>query len=522
MKKEQLTLLITIFFVGAASLIYETYSIHVLFFYYLKASDIIAIAIAAFLAGLGFSSLFFSWLSHNNKKKAYQLLIYMQLALIAYAYLVLKNYYYIPQILNYIEDYFGGSDWHHFMNLMFMWWYLFTPAFLIGGCFPIINGLYIERKGKITTDTGVVYFYDILGCIIGCLLTGFFLIPNWGLSVTVLVAVVFNLLSLCLMVKRKTVKIFVVITLCILSGREVILYQEDSSLLKLTQPSHILFQKNSPFGVITVGKNSKSQITQQEGQKFLRINDRPMCGGFEGQKSAGAESYLGEKTATNIKEGSKVLAVGLGCGYTARGLVDSQNIQQVTQVEINPVIVEAARDYFSDENKDVVKAPKLNLVIQNGAEFIRTTKEIYDAIVIDIEEVSIIYSSPMFTQDYMRLYEKHLNDDGVFSLWSFYGNPHFSKILYNTIKSVFPYVSMRSHGIHEIVFFASKKPLKDPLIMGPPEEQKRINDVLKNPLSKVNTLDQPILQQYFDTHEIFQLDRAYRERYLQDEYRFGQ
>ena len=510
MKKEQFILLITIFFVGAASLIYETYSIHVLFFYYLKASDIIAIAIAAFLAGLGFSSLFFSWFSQNRKKIAHQLLIYMQFALIAYAYLVLKNYDYIPQILNFIEAYFEGNDWHHFMNLMFMWWYLFTPAFLIGGCFPIINGLYIKQKGTVTTDTGIVYFYDILGCIIGCLLTGFFLIPNWGLSITILVAVSFNVLVLLLMLENRVLKFLIVMLLGFISVKEIMIYHKDYSFLTETEVGEIQFQKNSPYGVITV--------LNEPDQKYLKINDRTMCVGSHGHKSAGAESYLGEKTAAYLSQNSHVLAIGLGCGYTARGLVSSSNVDYVTQLEINPVIVEASRDYFGKENHHVVTDPKLNLVIENGAEFIRRTDDIYDAIVIDIEEVSIIYSSPMYTKEYMQLYFDHLQEEGVFSLWSFYGNPDFSKVLYNTIKSVFPYVSMRSHNFHEIVFFASKQPLSKSLTIATHEEQKRIDDVLNNGLLKINTLEHPILQQYFDTYGLFHLDPNYKERYLQDRY----
>ena len=157
-------------------------------------------------------------------------------------------------------------------------------------------------------------------------------------------------------------------------------------------------------------------------------------------------------------------------------------------------------------------------MIENGAEFIRRTDDIYDAIVIDIEEVSIIYSSPMYTKEYMQLYFDHLQEEGVFSFWSFYGNPDFSKVLYNTIKSVFPYVSMRSHNFHEIVFFASKQPLSKSLTIATHEEQKRIDDVLNNGLLKINTLEHPILQQYFDTYGLFHLDPNYKERYLQDRY----
>ena len=68
-----------------------------------------------------------------------------------------------------------------------------APAFLMGATLPIISKYYITGKTTLDTRLGVIYGINTLGAAFGCLLTGFFLIANFGILQTVLGAALLNL-----------------------------------------------------------------------------------------------------------------------------------------------------------------------------------------------------------------------------------------------------------------------------------------------------------------------------------------
>ena len=68
-----------------------------------------------------------------------------------------------------------------------------TPAFLMGATLPIISKYYITDKTTLDSRLGVIYGINTLGAAFGCLLTGFFLIANFGILQTVLGAALMNL-----------------------------------------------------------------------------------------------------------------------------------------------------------------------------------------------------------------------------------------------------------------------------------------------------------------------------------------
>ena len=517
--------LILSFSIGFISLVYEIYSTRALFFFIPGSNQAVTITISAFLAGLAFSGLLFSSLSKTDQpERSLKIIWYMQIASAVYSILLLKNYGLIP---NLIDKSVTGITYIWFASTakyILLWIYMFVPAFFIGGSFPLINGLYLKDLNSGAKDTGMVYFWDTCGAIFGALLTGFVFLPQLGFLLTATLAAILNLsvaLSLRIPSVYKIIAgigLFIILILSyaeiavFISSIKVDLQQQSKSSSNFIRRDDlkdrfgtILFQKDSPFGLITIGQGMFGLHDDNEG---LFINYRSMCM----SKSHSSESDVGSMTTQALPVKSRVLVIGLGCGFTTDAVVQDKNVEHVDIVEINPIIVEAAEKFFAQYNNDVTHSSKVTLYVQDGAEFLRQgIDNQYDAIVVNIEEPSIIYSSPLYTAEYFAIAKRRLKPNGILSFWAENGTPEYGKILFNTLKSVFKNAEFRLPGNNTFfIYFASDK--KYDFSSGMTTLEKAISDrILASPTTDINTIDNHKLEKNFNINDFANLPKDYVE-----------
>ncbi len=500
------------FGIGFTALIYEIYITRILFLFIIETSHALTIAISAFLAGLAFSSLAISKIvKTDDNRENERIIFWLELVVAGYAWFILRRYDLIPAVIDGLKPLLNSQFLIQAIKLSFFWLYLFIPALFIGGCFPLVNGLYLKNKDENTRDTGLVYFFDTIGSVFGAFTAGFILMPYFGLETTVLIALSTNICLAVIITKNRRVKIillFIIISIIGYSLYNMRATQDNSPTLK-DYPSlankfgKILFREQSPFGLITVGQ----KIVNDKISKRLFINYRAMCGTDINE----SEIKISTLTAHEIPINSRVLNIGLGCGFTAREIAGSNKIKWLDIAEINPVVAHASRLHFSDENNNVLNMPKTQLTIVDGFEFLRETKNTYDAIIVDVEEFSIIYSSPMYTKDFFELAKQKMRTGGIFALWAYSTNDQSQKVIYNTLKSVFENVVPR-YVDDFFIFLASDKKIS-PRTMSP-EEAKKINTMLQNPVKDINTIDNRIIEKYYDIRLNLQLPRDYTEQFL--------
>jgi len=69
---------------------------------------------------------------------------------------------------------------------------LLIPTVLMGGTFPVLTRFWVRLPQNVGLGTGLLYFTNTAGAIVGCLAAGFFLIENFGLRGTTWIAAVVN------------------------------------------------------------------------------------------------------------------------------------------------------------------------------------------------------------------------------------------------------------------------------------------------------------------------------------------
>jgi spermidine synthase len=83
---------------------------------------------------------------------------------------------------------------HAFARIIIAVGVLLIPTMLMGATFPVINRVVAAKDRPPGRDIGVIYAVNTFGAIFGTIMTGFFLLPALGMSVSVLMAAILNCL----------------------------------------------------------------------------------------------------------------------------------------------------------------------------------------------------------------------------------------------------------------------------------------------------------------------------------------
>lgn len=77
----------------------------------------------------------------------------------------------------------------------------------------------------------------------------------------------------------------------------------------------------------------------------------------------------------------RILIIGGGDGGTAREVMRHPSVEQVDMVEIDEAVVRASKQYLPDVGD--WNNPKLNVLFEDGIEFVQSIDEPYDVIIVD-------------------------------------------------------------------------------------------------------------------------------------------
>jgi spermidine synthase len=107
----------------------------------------------------------------------------------------------------------------------------------------------------------------------------------------------------------------------------------------------------------------------------------------------------------------RVLIIGGGDGGTAREVMRHPSVVQVDMVEIDKAVVRASKQFFPEVGD--WDNPKLNVLFQDGADFVKNIRESYDVIIVDGSD-PVGPAEGLFENDFLRACYDGLKKNGVF------------------------------------------------------------------------------------------------------------
>lgn len=134
----------------------------------------------------------------------------------------------------------------------------------------------------------------------------------------------------------------------------------------------------------------------------------------------------------------RVLIIGGGDGGSARECVRHPRTREVTMVEIDGAVVEAAKEFLPEIGSGF-DCPKLNLIIGDGIEHVRQRRDYYDVVVVDAPD-PVGPAVGLFTREFYAQVHAALREDGIMVAQT--ESPFFNQDLvlnaYRDMRSLFP------------------------------------------------------------------------------------
>jgi len=186
-------LFICFFLSGSAALLYEVVWMRMLTQIFGSSAYAVATLLAAFMAGLALGSYVFGRLA-NSAKNVLRLYGILELGIGIYGLLVPVLFrstrgVYVP--LFWLYDSYPMT----FNLLLFLLSFvlLIFPTFLMGATLPVLSRFFVRSFSHLGQRIADLYATNTLGAVLGCALTGYYLIPALGMSRTVHAAAMMNL-----------------------------------------------------------------------------------------------------------------------------------------------------------------------------------------------------------------------------------------------------------------------------------------------------------------------------------------
>ena len=293
---------------------------------------------------------------------------------------------------------------------------------------------------------GKAYAVNVLGCILGPLLSGFLLLPliseRWVLFV-------FSLPWL-LMAFRPAGP----------SGKRLDWQAGISYAVVLSALALVFTQKSyeDQFGHGEVLRdNTATIVAMGEGRnKHLWVNGVGITG------LTPITKFMAHLPLSFLDHPPKnALVVCFGMGTTYRSLM-SWDIP-VTAVELVPSVPRVF-GYFHADGPALLRSPLSHVVIDDGRRYLERTYEQYDVITIDPPPpVQAAGSSLLYSKEFYAIIRRRLRPGGILQQWLPGGDPVVRASVARALKESFPYVrvfhSVEGWGYH---FLASESPLPNP------------------------------------------------------------
>jgi spermidine synthase len=350
---------------------------------------------------------------------------------------------------------------------------VFIPTFLSGASFPILIRMYSRGAEQVGRTVADVYAMNTLGGIVGSLFGGFVLIRFFGLQPSLTIAALFLMLvggPLAMAVAKPwsrparaaaaTGMVALVLVLAFLHPR----FEEK-----------LLFAGWGPFGggyyvnravgstVDVTDRHMQKLLYHKEGvgasvdvletglgERIISVNAQPVATTY--LYDMRALKMLGHLPVLLHPDPKDVLIIGMGAGVSSGIIATYPSVEHVTVVELSEEVPGGTAE-FADWNFDVLHNPKLKVVINDGANYVKATQKHYDIISSDPIHPFISGNGILYSYEHWQNCKKRLKEGGVLAQWLplYQLSPSDFACVIRTFRDVFPDATMWFSGIDTVL-----------------------------------------------------------------------
>ena len=411
-----------------------------------------ASTLGIYLFGIGLGSWFLNRLLNKNKElNTEKLFLVFQLIIAGYVYLsfLLLSTHAVGRLVKLSNlqelhpnfttiiftapsEFAGG--WFTYLDIV-LWplFFLFVPTVLMGASFPLVSAMMYKRFTHGGEAIAATYFINVLGNVLGGIMTGFLLLHFLGTANTVLVlcALLVSTFVPPLLKHIETTRARVVLSLGI--ALPLLFLGRYPSNEKLFAGLHSRPEGESN-AYVQEGADCVDVAFEKDGTVWHYIN-----GMLHGGRMPHISGYYrrAAEGLSHAKIRKSVLVIGYGTGAIAELVAQSEEVSKITIVELNESVMINLKKMPLFQN--LLRDRRIHLVIDDGRRYLNRTQEGFDVILMDPLRSTTAYSNNIYSREFFQLVRTRLNHGGVLMVWL----DEF-RILPKTVCSVFKHVLLHT------------------------------------------------------------------------------
>ena len=319
-----------------------------------------------------------------------------------------------------------------------------------------------ERAGK-------AYAINVIGCVLGPLVAGYFLLPAVGARIGLVVlalpfVMLFGRLWTSMNARWRALAAVATVALLVLSTTVIIGYEDAPPGI------HAEIRRDHTATVVSYGTGM---------EKELRVN------GIGITSQTPLTKLMAHMPLAIHGHASSIAVICFGMGTTFRSALTWD--VDTTAIDLARSVPEALPYYF-DEAPALMRHPKGRIVIDDGRRFLHRSRDMFDIVTIDPPPpVEAAGSSLLYSKEFYALLKTRLKPGGLLQQWTPPGEPLIESAIARALADSFPHVvAFRSFDARGTHFTASMAPLTIP---APEEFLARLPEAARRDMVEWNTGD---------------------------------
>ena len=321
-----------------------------------------------------------------------------------------------------------------FLSILLAFCYMLVPAFFMGVAFPMAGKVHVGYRRQVGHAVGEVLTYNTVGAILGTAVSGFLLIYLFGIERSLQILSLINIgygfvLVASMLRNRVAVRVVAAVSL----GGIVFLAVNRDALRLWNRDYFAIYRANQPevFAtpeLVREALQNAEVLYYAEGVSSIVSSIRIKGGGYQAfitngrvEASTHGEGLQCQYTLGHLpmllhKNPEKVFVLGTGSGMTLGATSVHPSVQRIVLAEIEPKVLGVART-FAAYNHSVLDNPKLQVVFNDGRNYLLTSDEKFDVITADPIHPWFSGAGYLYTREYFKLAAEHLRPGGIICQW---------------------------------------------------------------------------------------------------------
>lgn len=351
------------------------------------------------------------------------------------------------------------------------------PATVCAGMtLPLITRILVVQQ-RSEAPIGRVYALNTLGAIVGVGLAGLVLLPWLGVKGLLVVAGLLDIgvgFALLRSLRGSSPRVLAVplgalvvvlahLALGVDQRRLVSGVFRDESFLQQMARTRIDYYADGRTATVSVSRWPAGHLTLATNGKV----DASLSA--EAQRGCQAQTPLRQLSGDEITQlllgllplgfiasEAEVAVIGFGSGLTTHTLLASPSVRRVTTVEIEPRMVDGARQFFP-ANRRAFEDPRSQLRLGDARAFFAASQQRYQLIVSEPSNPWVSGVAALFTQEFYRRIRTRMSSDGIFAQWLQAYELRDESLLHvlAALDAVFPDWQVHQIGNRDLLILAS-------------------------------------------------------------------